>query len=111
MQISPKLRKNKLARSFVEIHDAKIQKHHQIFPENNLVKCNPGRLHVGERQNIAQEGVRAIDARTLQLEMAQVLHKRVFALPGCQRMSLNVLMLWGWLSMVICVLCQVVQQK
>ena len=45
--------------------------------------------HLGERQSITQKGVRAIDALNLQLEMAQVLQTPVFALPGCQRMSVN----------------------
>ena len=47
---------------------------------------------MGERQSIAQKGVRAIDARNSQLEMAQVLQKPVFALPGCQQMSVNTLL-------------------
>ena len=40
-----------------------------------------------------KKGVRAIDARNSQLDMAQVLQKPVFALPGCQRMSVNALLL------------------
>ena len=47
---------------------------------------------MGERQSIAQKGVRAIDARNWQLDMAQMLQKPVFALPGCQRMSVNTLL-------------------
>ena len=45
--------------------------------------------HVGERQSIAQKGVRAIDARNSQLDMAQMLQNRMVVLPGCQRMSVN----------------------
>ena len=46
-----------------------------------------------------------MDARNPQLEMAQTLlqHKPVFALPGCQQMSVNSLccvILWGWLTLV-----------
>ena len=37
---------------------------------------------MGECQSIAHKGVHAIDARNSQLEMAQVLQKRVFAFPG-----------------------------
>ena len=44
---------------------------------------------LGERQSIPQKGVRAIDARNSQPDMAQV---PVFALPGCQRMSVNTLL-------------------
>ena len=40
---------------------------------------------MGKRQCITQKGLRAIDARNSQLEMAQVLQKPVFVLPGCQR--------------------------
>ena len=46
----------------------------------------------GRAPSIAQEGVRAIDARNSQLEMAQMLQIPVFALPGCQRMSVNTLL-------------------
>ena len=46
---------------------------------------------MGERQSIEPRGVRAIDARKLQLEMAQVLQKPVFVLPGSQQMSVNTL--------------------
>ena len=56
---------------------------------------------MGERQSIAQKGVRAIDARNSQLETAQVLQKPVFALPGCQRRSVNTLLcdtLGSWLK-------------
>ena len=41
---------------------------------------------------IAQKSVRAIDARNSQLEVAQMLQKPVFALPGCQRMRVNTLL-------------------
>ena len=47
---------------------------------------------LGERQSIAQKGVRAIDARNSWLEMAQMLQKPLFALPGCQRTSVNTLL-------------------
>ena len=43
---------------------------------------------MGERQGIAQKGVRAIDPRK-PAEMAKVLQKPVFALPGCQPISVN----------------------
>ena len=43
-------------------------------------------------QSIAQKAVRAIDARNSQLEMGLMLQKPVFALPGCQRMSVNTLL-------------------
>ena len=42
----------------------------------------------GGRQSIAQKGVRAI----AHLEMAQMLQKAVFALPGCREMSVNTLL-------------------
>ena len=47
---------------------------------------------LGERQSIAQKCFRATDARNLQLKMAQMLRKTVFALPGCQQMSVNTLL-------------------
>ena len=47
---------------------------------------------MGERQSIAQKRVRAIEARNSKLEMAQMLQEPVFALPGCQRMSVNTLL-------------------
>ena len=47
---------------------------------------------MGERQSIAQKGVRAIDTRIHSYEMAQMLQKRVFVLPGCQRMGVNTLL-------------------
>ena len=46
---------------------------------------------MGERRSIAQKGVRAIDARSSQLEMGKMLQKPVFALPGCQPISVNTL--------------------
>ena len=54
---------------------------------------------VGERQSIAQKDVCAIDARNSQLETAQVPQKPVFALPGCQWMSVSTfcMILWGLL--------------
>ena len=47
---------------------------------------------LGERQSIGQKGVRAIDAENPHLEMIQMLQKPVFALPGCQQMSVNTLL-------------------
>ena len=47
---------------------------------------------VGERQSIAQKGVRAIAARNSQPEYGSMLQKPVFALLGCQRMSVNTLL-------------------
>ena len=48
---------------------------------------------LGERQGIAQKGVRAVDPRKLQLELAKMLHKnQVFALPACQPISVNTLL-------------------
>ena len=38
--------------------------------------------HIGERQSIAQKGVRAIDARNSQLEMVQLLQKHSVRAPG-----------------------------
>ena len=47
---------------------------------------------LGERQSIAQKGVRAFDARNSWLENgSKMLQKPVFALPGCQRTSVNTL--------------------
>ena len=46
----------------------------------------------GRARKYRTKGVRAIDARNSHLEMAQVLQKPVFALPGCQRMSVNTLL-------------------
>ena len=43
-------------------------------------------------QSIAQKDVRAIDAQNSQPQIAQVLQKPVFALPDCQRMSVNTLL-------------------
>ena len=40
----------------------------------------------------SEKGVHAVEARNSQLEMAQVLQKPVFALPGCQQMSVNTLL-------------------
>ena len=45
-----------------------------------------------ERQSIAQKGVHTIDARIRSSKMAQMMQKPVFALPGCQRMSVNTLL-------------------
>ena len=53
---------------------------------------NQRKHRMGERQSIAQKGVRAIDARNSQLEMAQTLQKPVFALPGCHRTSASTLL-------------------
>ena len=47
---------------------------------------------MGERQSIAQKGVRAIDAENPHLEMIRMLQKSVFALPGCQQTSVNTLL-------------------
>ena len=52
------------------------------------------RLHdLGERQGILrQKDVRAIaGGQKSQLEMAKVLQKPVFALPGCQQIDVNTL--------------------
>ena len=66
-----------------------------LSPETCLLAKTWG---MGERQSIAQKGVRAIDARNSKLEMAQMLQKPVFALPGCLRMSVNTLSCdRGWL--------------
>ena len=50
------------------------------------------RQEMGERQSIAQKGVCAIVARNPRLEMAQMLQKPVFVLPGFQQMSVNTLL-------------------
>ena len=56
---------------------------------------------LGECQSIAQKGVCAIDARNSQLENGSNAAKKkpVFALLGCQQMSVSTLLreiLWGW---------------
>ena len=60
-----------------------------VLKSRNFSRFGPS---VGEHQSIALKGVRAIDARNSQLEMAQMLQKPVFALPGCQRMNVNTLL-------------------
>ena len=42
--------------------------------------------------DIAQKGVRAIEAERTQPDMAELLPKPVFALLGCQQISLNTLL-------------------
>ena len=60
---------------------------------------------VGERQGIAQKGVRAIEGERPQLEMAKVLQKPVFVLQGCQQINVNTLFVWysgaGWLGVIL----------
>ena len=47
---------------------------------------------MGERQSVTQKGVRAVDARDSQLEMARMLQQPVSAIPGCQPISVNTLL-------------------
>ena len=47
---------------------------------------------LGERQSIAQKGVRAIDARNSWLENGSDASEPVFVLPGCQRTNVNTLL-------------------
>ena len=58
----------------------------------------------GERQDIIQKRVRANDARTSQLEHESSAAKPVFALPGCQRMSMNTNSVHSWLLPNSCLL-------
>ena len=68
-----------------------------ILSRHNNIKISTltgnAEAKMGERQCIAQKGVRAIDARNSWLEK-NGLHaaKPVFALPGCQRTSVNTLL-------------------
>ena len=70
---------------------AKSTKKSTSFKGPFFTKSTQGNL--GERQSIAQKGVRAIDTPEIRSsKMAQMPQKPVFAPPGCQRMSVNTLL-------------------